>query len=251
MKTFIRMLKDESGASAAEYALILAIIGSGDCARRVYAWLGNRSFGAMNNASNCINGTDSSCDNLGKPPFGTALLLRTALACCVNGLLRESELSSVSASGGTDYDVTSNIDRTGRCDRSWALRGIHRELLSQPGAADAYAGGTTKVAVAAAPLAYGSDITPDKVRFVDYPEHQHSARRLHQRQQADAGRQEARRADADLGQRTDPQRTRFRPKGRALPLRRCFPTACARRACGSTTFPASPASSSPTTVSTC
>ena len=33
----------------------------------------------------------------------------------------------------------------------------------------AYAGGTTKVAVAAAPLAYGTDITPDKVRFVEYP----------------------------------------------------------------------------------
>lgn len=33
----------------------------------------------------------------------------------------------------------------------------------------AYAAGTTKVAVAAAPLAYGVDITPDKVRFVDYP----------------------------------------------------------------------------------
>ena len=30
-------------------------------------------------------------------------------------------------------------------------------------------GGTTKVAVAAAPMAFGSDITPDKVRFVDYP----------------------------------------------------------------------------------
>jgi pilus assembly protein CpaB len=29
--------------------------------------------------------------------------------------------------------------------------------------------GTTKVAVATAPLAYGVDITPDKVRFVDYP----------------------------------------------------------------------------------
>ena len=28
MKTFINMLRDESGASAAEYALILAIIGS-------------------------------------------------------------------------------------------------------------------------------------------------------------------------------------------------------------------------------
>ena len=33
----------------------------------------------------------------------------------------------------------------------------------------AYAGGTTKVAVASAPLAYGTDITADKVRFVDYP----------------------------------------------------------------------------------
>ena len=28
MKTFVRMLSDESGASAAEYALILAIVGS-------------------------------------------------------------------------------------------------------------------------------------------------------------------------------------------------------------------------------
>jgi pilus assembly protein CpaB len=33
----------------------------------------------------------------------------------------------------------------------------------------AYAAGTTKVAVATAPLAYGTDITPDKVKFVDYP----------------------------------------------------------------------------------
>ena len=33
----------------------------------------------------------------------------------------------------------------------------------------AIAGGTTKVAVASAPMAYGTDITPDKVRFVDYP----------------------------------------------------------------------------------
>lgn len=32
-----------------------------------------------------------------------------------------------------------------------------------------YAGGTTKVAVAAAPMVYGTDITPDKIRFVDYP----------------------------------------------------------------------------------
>jgi pilus assembly protein CpaB len=32
-----------------------------------------------------------------------------------------------------------------------------------------YAGGTTKVAVATSPLAFGSEVTPDKVRFVDYP----------------------------------------------------------------------------------
>ena len=29
--------------------------------------------------------------------------------------------------------------------------------------------GTTKVAVAAVPMAYGTDITPDKIKFVDYP----------------------------------------------------------------------------------
>jgi pilus assembly protein CpaB len=32
-----------------------------------------------------------------------------------------------------------------------------------------YRGATTKVAVAQVPMAYGADITPDKVRFVDYP----------------------------------------------------------------------------------
>src|SRR3954465_5577660 len=30
-------------------------------------------------------------------------------------------------------------------------------------------GGTTKIAVATVPLAFGSEITPDKIRFVDYP----------------------------------------------------------------------------------
>lgn len=34
---------------------------------------------------------------------------------------------------------------------------------------EAVQGGTTKVAVAAVPLAFGTDITPDKIRFVDYP----------------------------------------------------------------------------------
>src|SRR4051812_29348690 len=29
--------------------------------------------------------------------------------------------------------------------------------------------GTTKIAVAALPMAFGSDVTPDKIKFVDYP----------------------------------------------------------------------------------
>jgi pilus assembly protein Flp/PilA len=53
MKTFVRMLKDESGASAAEYALILAIIGSAIAVAAVT--LGGSISNAMTRASNCIN----------------------------------------------------------------------------------------------------------------------------------------------------------------------------------------------------
>lgn len=63
MTTFIRMLRDESGASAAEYALILAIVGSAIAIAAVA--LGNTIAGAMDRASNCIadapGGTTSSC----------------------------------------------------------------------------------------------------------------------------------------------------------------------------------------------
>jgi pilus assembly protein Flp/PilA len=53
VKTFIRMLKDQTGASAAEYALILAIVGTGIA---IAAWgLGQAIGGAMNSASSCIN----------------------------------------------------------------------------------------------------------------------------------------------------------------------------------------------------
>jgi len=52
MKTFINMLKDEAGASAAEYALILAIVG-GAIALAAVA-LGTTISGAMNKASGCI-----------------------------------------------------------------------------------------------------------------------------------------------------------------------------------------------------
>jgi len=52
MKTFINMLRDESGASAAEYALILAIVGS---ALAIAAYgLGNTIANAMNSAGDRI-----------------------------------------------------------------------------------------------------------------------------------------------------------------------------------------------------
>ena len=53
MKTLINMLKDDSGASAAEYALILAIIGSviAIAALTLSKAIGN----AMNDTAACIN----------------------------------------------------------------------------------------------------------------------------------------------------------------------------------------------------
>ena len=53
MKNFVRMLKDESGASAAEYALILAIVGS--AIALAAAALGGSIAGAMNDAASTIN----------------------------------------------------------------------------------------------------------------------------------------------------------------------------------------------------
>jgi pilus assembly protein Flp/PilA len=58
MKTFIKMLKDESGASAAEYALILAIVGTAIALAALY--LGGEIAGAVNSAGSCIN-TTSNC----------------------------------------------------------------------------------------------------------------------------------------------------------------------------------------------
>ena len=57
MKTFINMLKDEAGASAAEYALILAIVG-GAIALAALA-LGTAVSASMNRASNCVTNTST------------------------------------------------------------------------------------------------------------------------------------------------------------------------------------------------
>ena len=53
MKTFLKLWKDDSGASAAEYALILAIIGGVIAVAAVN--LGTAIGGAMNTAASCIN----------------------------------------------------------------------------------------------------------------------------------------------------------------------------------------------------
>ena len=58
MNIFTRLLRDESGASAAEYALILAIVGAGIAVAAFT--LGGSISNAMNKTSNCINNTGGS-----------------------------------------------------------------------------------------------------------------------------------------------------------------------------------------------
>ncbi|MDQ3140218.1 MAG: Flp family type IVb pilin [Pseudomonadota bacterium] len=60
MKTLIRMLNDDSGAAAAEYALILAIVGAG-IALAAFT-LGGTISSAMNRSGTCIAaGTGQNC----------------------------------------------------------------------------------------------------------------------------------------------------------------------------------------------
>lgn len=64
MTNFIKtFLKDESGASAAEYALILAIVGATIVVGALF--LGEAIGGAMNTAGECIN-AGADCE----PPAG-------------------------------------------------------------------------------------------------------------------------------------------------------------------------------------
>lgn len=58
MKTFIKMMSDTSGASAAEYALILAIVGAGIAGAAIL--LGNAITKGMTSAATCIN-TPAGC----------------------------------------------------------------------------------------------------------------------------------------------------------------------------------------------
>ena len=60
MTMFIKMLKDQSGASAAEYALILAIVGAAIAIAAIT--LGNTIANAMNSASTCISTQGTTCN---------------------------------------------------------------------------------------------------------------------------------------------------------------------------------------------
>ena len=57
MSKFVKMLKDDSGASAAEYALILAIVGSIIALAAIF--LSGAIGNAMNGAGTCINNPSS------------------------------------------------------------------------------------------------------------------------------------------------------------------------------------------------
>ena len=57
MKTFLNMIRDDSGAAAAEYALILAIVGAAIVVAAI--GLGNAVAVAMNSAASCVTNTAS------------------------------------------------------------------------------------------------------------------------------------------------------------------------------------------------
>lgn len=59
MRTFINLLVDESGASAAEYALILAIVGTGIAVAAIA--LGGSISTAMNSAGTCVSSQGKTC----------------------------------------------------------------------------------------------------------------------------------------------------------------------------------------------
>ena len=62
MKTFINMLRDDSGASAAEYALILAIVGSGIAIAAIFLGgaIGNSLRATGDEITACTTATSTS-----------------------------------------------------------------------------------------------------------------------------------------------------------------------------------------------
>jgi len=59
MKTFIKLMRDDSGASAAEYALILAIVGTAIALAAIF--LGDTIATALSESSECISSDGQTC----------------------------------------------------------------------------------------------------------------------------------------------------------------------------------------------
>jgi pilus assembly protein Flp/PilA len=59
MKTILKLWKDDSGASAAEYALILAIVGTAIAGASIV--LGDTIANAIEDASTCISTSGGTC----------------------------------------------------------------------------------------------------------------------------------------------------------------------------------------------
>ncbi len=72
MKTFINMLRDKRGASAAEYALILAIIGAAIAFAAIA--LSGAIANAMNDSATCISSNGNTCNYVSTSKIGAPLL---------------------------------------------------------------------------------------------------------------------------------------------------------------------------------
>ena len=59
MSKFMSFLREEKGASAAEYALILAIVGAAIAGAAIF--LGSQIALAINSAASCISSAGSTC----------------------------------------------------------------------------------------------------------------------------------------------------------------------------------------------
>jgi len=59
MKAFLLLLSDRCGASAAEYAMILAIVGTGIALSSI--WLGETVATSLNDTGTCIATDGSTC----------------------------------------------------------------------------------------------------------------------------------------------------------------------------------------------
>jgi pilus assembly protein Flp/PilA len=59
MKKLVKLLQDDSGAAAAEYALILAIVGAAIAVAAI--GLGGAVSNAMNSSATCISSKGATC----------------------------------------------------------------------------------------------------------------------------------------------------------------------------------------------